>query len=89
MKRIKKSSKAGSLYLYKYERAKTTSVKQFYKRPSSAKVMAEEACLCRMRQEHGENYKIIGGNTCSFTAAWRTTKGLRVETRVNSYLVVF
>lgn len=87
MKRIKESSKDGSRYLYAYEHAKATSVKQFYKQPSSAKVAAEEWCLCRMRQEHGEGYKILGGNSCSFTAAWRTSEGLRVETRTNSYLV--
>ena len=87
MKRIKKSSKTGSLYLYKYERAKATSVKQFYKRPSSAKVWAEEECLQRMRQENGEGYKILGGNTFVFIAAWKTAEGLRVETGVNSYLI--
>ena len=87
MKRIKKSSKAGSFYLYKYEHAKATSVKQFYKQPSSAKIEAEKECLCRMRQEHGKYYKILGGNAHAFTAAWMTAEGLRVETRKNSYLV--
>lgn len=89
MKRIKQSSKIGSLYLYRYEHAKATSVKQFYKQPSSAKVAAEEKCLYRMRQGHGEGYKILSGNTFSFIAAWRTAEGLRVETGINSYLVVF
>ena len=60
MKRIKKSSKIGTRYLYLYEHAKATSVKQFYKQPSSAKVWAEEECLRKMRQEHGEGYKILG-----------------------------
>lgn len=87
MKRIKKSSKDGSRYLYAYEHPKATSVKQFYKRPSSAKVAAEEECLCRMRQEHGEGYRILGGNLFTFIAAWRTAEGLRVETRTKSYLV--
>ena len=87
MKRIKKSSKAGSYYLYKYEHAKATSVEQFYKQPSIAKIKAEEECLCRMRREHGEDYKILGGNAYAFTAAWRTAEGLCVETRENSYLV--
>ena len=87
MKRIKKSSKAGSLYLCKYERAEATSVKQFYKQPSSRKVSAEEECLQRMRQENGEGYKILGGNAFSFTAAWMTAEGLRVETATSSYLI--
>ena len=89
MKRIKKSSKAGSLYLYMYEHAEATSVKQFYKQPSSAKVSAEKACLWKMMQEHGKDYKILSGNTYSFIAAWRTAEGLHVETKTNSYLVVF
>ena len=87
MKRIKKSSKAGSYYLYKYEHAKATSVEQFYKQPSIAKIKAEEKCLCIMRLEHGEDYKILGGNSRIFTVAWRTAEGLRVETKENSYLV--
>lgn len=88
MKRIKKSSKIGSYYLCRYECAKATSVEQFYKRPSRAKILAEEECLRIMAQEHGEDYKILGGNTCKFTAAWRTAEGLRVETAENSYLII-
>ena len=87
MKRIKKSSKAGSLYLYRYEHAEATSVEQFYKRPSSAKVRVEKECLKKMFAENGEGYKILSGNIFKFTAAWRTAEGLRVETRENSFLV--
>lgn len=87
MKRIKKSSKAGSLYLYRYEHAEATSVEQFYKQPSSAKVRAEKECLKKMFTENGEGYKILSGNIFKFTAAWRTAEGLRVETRENSFLV--
>lgn len=87
MKRIKKSSKAGSSYLYKYEHAEATSVKQFYKQPSNVKVYAEKECLKKMFTENGEGYKILSGNTFTFTAAWRTADGLRVETRVNSFLI--
>lgn len=87
MKQIKESSKVGSWYLYRYECAKATTVKQFYKRPSSAKVLAEKKCLQRMRQENGKGYKILGSNSFVFTAAWKTAEGLRVETSVNSYLI--
>ena len=87
MKRIKKSSKAGSLYLYRYEHAEVTSVEQFYKRPSSAKVRAEKECLKKMFTENGEGYKILSGNTFKCTAAWRTAEGLRVETGAKSFLI--
>ena len=87
MKRIKKSSKFGRAYLDMYERAKATSIRQLYKQPSRAKVWAEEDCLQKMAQEHGEGYKILGGNHQVFTAAWRAPEGLRVETAKNSYLI--
>lgn len=87
MKRIKKSSKLGNYYLRRYECAKATSIGQLYKRPSRAKVLAEEDCLQKMAQEHGKDYKILGGNTQKFTAAWMTPEGLRVETTENSYLI--
>lgn len=87
MKRIKKSSKVGSQYLYMYEHAGATSIRQLYNRPSRAKVWAEEDCLQKMAQEHGEGYRILSYNIFKFTAAWRTAEGLRVETAGNSYLI--
>lgn len=87
MKRIKKSSKAGSLYLYRYEHAEATSVEQFYKQPSNVKLYLEKECLKKMFAENGEGYKILGGNSFVFTAAWRTAEGLRVETYTNSFLI--
>lgn len=87
MKRIKKSSKVGNLYLRLYEEAKATSVEQFYKKPSSAKISIEEFLQQKMRLEHGENYKVIRGNSYSFTAAWIVADGLRVETHLCSYLI--
>ena len=87
MKVIKKSSKAGIWYLRLYERAKATSIRQLYKQPSIAKVFAEEEYLWRMAQEHGEDYKILRSSKFAFIAAWRTAEGLRVETKVNSYLI--
>ena len=87
MKRIKESSKAGRQYLYMYEHAKATSIRQLYNQPSRAKVWAEEECLQEMVQEHGEGYKILSYNIFKFTAAWRTPEGLRVETAENSYLI--
>ena len=87
MERIKKSSKFGRAYLDMYARAKATSIRQLYKQPSRAKVRAEEDCLQKMAQEHGEGYKILSYNMFKFTAAWRTTEGLRVETAGYSYLI--
>ena len=87
MKRIKKTSKIGKHYLRLYEKAEATSVEQFYKQPSSAKLYTEKVLLCKMRQEHGECYKVISGNTFCFTAAWVVADGLRIRTRDTTYLI--
>ena len=87
MKRIKKSSKIGNYYLQLYKNAEATSVKQFYKKPSSAKLYIEQVLLCKMRQEHGECYKVINGNIFCFTAAWVVADGLYVETPRKTYLI--
>ena len=87
MKRIKKSSKIGKRYLRLYEKAEATSVTQFYKRPSSAKLYIEQVLLLKMEREQGKYYKVISGNTFCFTAAWIVTDGLCVETPHNTYLI--
>ena len=87
MKRIKKSSKIGNHYLCLYRNAEATSVKQFYKKPSSAKLYIEKVLLWKMKQEQGKNYKVISGNTFCFTAAWMVADGLCVETPHKTYLI--
>ena len=87
MKRIKKTSKIGKYYLRLYEKAEATSVEQFYKQPSSAKLYTEKVLLWKMRREHGENYKVISGNSFCFTAAWMVADCLRVRTRDTTYLI--
>ena len=87
MKRIKKTSKIGEYYLRLYEKAEATSVKQFYKRPSSAKLYIEQVLLLKMEREQGKYYKVISGNSFSFTAAWIVADGLCVETHSKTYLI--
>lgn len=87
MKRIKKSSKIGNYFLRLYEKAEATSVEQFYKQPSSAKLYTEKVLLWKMEREQGKYYKVISGNTFCFTAAWIVADGLRVRTRDTSYLI--
>ena len=88
MKRIKEESKKGQAFLARYERATAESVKQFYGRPSADKIRIEQRLRLVMQDEKGKGFKIIGGNTFYFTAAWLVSNGLRVETVGSSYILV-
>ena len=87
MKTIRKNSKKGQYYVRIYERAEAQSVKEFYKKPSSSKIQADYECQQQCQAENGERYRIISGNCFNFTAAWHTSKGLRVETANNSFII--
>lgn len=87
METIKKNSKRGQYYMLIYEMAKAQSVKEFYKKPSSRKIQADNECRQQCQAENGERYRIISGNNFSFTAAWHTSKGLRIETASNSFII--
>lgn len=88
MKRIKKESKKGQIFLALYNSATTESVKQFYGRPSSRKIEIELELRQIMQGEKGKGFKIIRGNNFYFTAAWLTSDGLRVETGWDSYILI-
>ena len=77
----------GQYYTYLYEKAKAQNVREFYKRPSDCKIQACNACQWQCQAEQGLHYRIISGNSYYFTAAWRTSEGLRVETAGNSFII--
>lgn len=67
-------------YYDKYMQTTTTSIKQYYKRPSKAKQSTEERLLDTMKFLGGHDYKVIGGNAQYFIAAYMVGKILRVHT---------
>lgn len=87
MRTISKSSKKGQYYSRSYAKSQTFSVNTAYKSPSSKKIQAETLCMLEMAKERGRNYKVISSGCFNFTAAWETDKGLRIETRDNSYII--
>lgn len=87
MKAIRKNSRMGQRYIYLYERAKAQNVREFYKKPSSNKIQACNACQRQCQAEQGLRYRIISGNCYYFIVAWRTSEGLRVETAGNSFII--
>ena len=88
MKRVKATTQKGQHFLSAYQTATSRSVKEYYKNASSAKISAENGILRSICAAFRNTYKVISGNTFSFTAAYQTEEGLVVETPGNCYLVV-
>lgn len=87
MQTIKPTTKTGRRYLEMYTRANCETIFQAYKTPSTNKTRADYQCRQQMAKEDGHGYKIIAHSCHFFTVAWRTAKGLRVETACRSILV--
>ena len=88
MKTIKSTTQKGKHFLSAYQTATSRSVKEYYKNASSAKISAENSILRSIGEAFRNTYRVIGGNSSFFTAAYQSADGLVVETPVNSYLIV-
>lgn len=84
---VKATSKKGQHFLSAYQTATSHSVKEYYKKASSAKISAENSILRSIGEAFRHTYRVICGNTFSFTAAYKTDEGLVIETPANAYLV--
>lgn len=87
MKRVKATTKQGQRFLSAYASATSHSVKEYYKKASSAKIGAENSILRSIGEAFKHTYRVISGNTCFFTAAYQSAEGLVIETPVNSYII--
>ena len=63
------------------------SLREVYDNYSAAKENAYNYCLGLCAKENGYNFRIISHNTFSFSVAWETENGTRIETSNNSYLI--
>ena len=63
-----------------------------YDRPSYYKIRAEQMILNEMLDNNGYDYRICGGNSCTFSCAYRMIKGnheiLVYHTAQNRYEIV-
>ena len=67
-----------------------TELYQVYDKWSTAKQVAWDKCYDEYRNTDGaSNFSICSHNSFCFTCKWFTQDGMRLETRNNSYLVVF
>lgn len=87
MTTINANTKKGAEMMARYNASTMYRLNDAYGRYSTAKARAERECLRRMEADGGCGYRVISANTFSFSAAWKTPAGLRVDTPYNSYLV--
>lgn len=67
-----------------------TYLNQVYDKWSTAKQKAWDKCYDEYcRTDGAEGFSICSHNSFQFTCSWFTPDGMRLETRDNSYLVVF
>ena len=67
-------------YYDRYTKTVTESVKQYYKCPSKAKQRIEENLLDQMKSLKGYDYRVLGGNSQRFIAAYMVGQILYVYT---------
>lgn len=87
MKVIKSTTRAGKRYVQMYKISDNKCVRDVYANPSPAKIKADNIRFNIMYREGGRGYKVISSNTFTFTVAWMSSQGLRVETPTSSILV--
>lgn len=91
MKHIGKNSQKGLQYLHSFEVAKAKNINcldKVYGRYSNAKARAFYLCdLQRIHEKATSDGYIIGSNSMRFTYAFETSKGLRVITAYNSFII--
>lgn len=87
MTTIKLSTKKGMTMFEKALNNQGTELHEIYKSYSTAKAQALEHCKALCYKENGYNFRIISHNSMTFSVAWETEKGTRIETAYNSYLI--
>ena len=87
MQTINKETKRGQRFIYAYRSSDKFDLYEVYKRPSEAKRQAYNWCMNQCQNEDGERFRIISSGIFTFSVAWMTKEGLRVETAHNSFLI--
>ena len=87
MTTIKSTTKKGMAMLENARAYQGTELREIYSSYSTAKAQALEHCKELCNNENGNNFRIISHNCNTFSVAWETEKGTRIETAYNSYLI--
>ena len=87
MMKINANTKKGQNLIATAKNFEGYTLPEVYGKCSPAKEYAWRNCLFMCQAEHGKNFHICSHNTFSFSVAWETENGTRIETANNSYLV--
>jgi len=87
MRIIKKDSRQGQNMRARASVWEGVDLCDVYDNPSPAKVIAFMECVERCAKEGGWSFHICSHNSFSYSVAWATVDGMRIETASNSYLV--
>ena len=83
---IKAETAKGQNYIKLFNKSRHFSVREFYNNPSIEKIAAENKIL---RKSELKAYRVLGGNSSTFTAGWLDIEDrLHIETRSNSYVII-
>ena len=83
---IKSESAKGQNYIELFNKSRNLSVREFYNNPSSRKIAAENKIL---QKSELKAYRVLGGNSFSFTAGWIDNEDrLHIETSCQSYVII-
>ena len=76
-------------FIEKYNRTGALSVHDIYKKPSSAKQLAEEENRYIYNKMNGEYFRILGGNSNTFSCGWLGCNSmlLFISTHKNYYAI--
>lgn len=90
--KLNKNTKKAKSMVQAYWNAKYNTIEQLYINPSQFKKEAERAIFSKMLQCNGYDYRVIGGNSCTFSCAFRfmlddKTEILCYKTAYNTYLI--
>ena len=84
---IKSTTKKGQTMLASAANREGVFLWQVYGKASRKKEAAWDWCYELYISEGGTNWRIISHNTFTFSVAWETPEGTRIETSKNSYLI--
>ena len=87
MKTIKATTKRGQALIESAKRYEGYNLRDVYSSYSYAKRNAWEWCYNQYIKDNGTNFHICSHNSQTFTVAWETDEGVRIETAYNSYLI--
>lgn len=87
MTTVKATTKKGQALVNSAKHSRGFYLDEVYKSYSQAKRNAWAWCLARCEEEEGSNFRIISANSQTFSVAWNSPKGVRIETAYNSYLI--